>query len=120
MDAQRLGRAAEALHMALLQSNPPHPGADPVLRLFPAWPSDWNASFKLLARGAFVVSASWRGGRVEHLELESRAGARCVLRNPWRSAVTLRRDGRPSETLEGDRLEFETRPGETIALVPQS
>jgi hypothetical protein len=118
LDAQRLGRAAEALHMALLQSNPGRPGGDPVLRLFPAWPKEWDASFKLLARGAFVVSAASRAGRVERVELTSLAGARCRLRNPWTGVVTLRRDGARAETLDGALLEFDTRTGERIALSP--
>ncbi|HEV2448051.1 MAG TPA: glycoside hydrolase N-terminal domain-containing protein, partial [Candidatus Sulfopaludibacter sp.] len=54
LDAQRLGRAAEALQLALLQSNPPAPGRDPILHLFPAWPREWDAKFTLLARGAFL------------------------------------------------------------------
>src|SRR6266487_1912934 len=56
LDAQRLGRAAEALHLALLQSNPPVPGEDPVIEFFPAWPKEWDARFKLLARGGFLVT----------------------------------------------------------------
>lgn len=88
LDAQRLGRAAEALQLALLQSQPPAPGRDPVLHFFPAWPKDWNASFKLLARGGFVVTASMRAGRIEAIELESLAGARCRLRNAGRRAAS--------------------------------
>src|SRR6516165_12261454 len=64
LDAERLGRAAEALHLALLQSNPPAPGEDPVLHVFPAWPKDWNARFRLLARGAFLVSSAIEDGKV--------------------------------------------------------
>ncbi|HMJ61938.1 MAG TPA: hypothetical protein VK493_09260, partial [Bryobacteraceae bacterium] len=43
LDAQRLGRAAEALHLALLQSAPPGPGEESVIRLFAACPKEWNA-----------------------------------------------------------------------------
>lgn len=118
LDAQRLGRAAEALHLALLQSNPPAPGEDPVIHVFPAWPKEWNARFTLAARGAFLVSASMRNGRVERLEIVSQAGAPCKLRNPFAGDVTLQRDGRRSETLKGSLLEFTTRPGENIAIAP--
>jgi len=34
LDAERLGRAAEALHLALMQSAPPEPGADCVISVF--------------------------------------------------------------------------------------
>lgn len=118
LDAQRLGRAAEALHLALLQSSPPAPGGAPVIRVFPAWPKEWDASYRLLARGAFHVTSSMRGGRVGFVELESRAGGECRLRNPWgEGGVTLYRDGRKSESLGGALLRFPTRAGETVVAV---
>ena len=78
LDAQRLGRAAEALHLALLRSNPPGPGEDPVIEPFAAWPKEWTAKFKLAARGGFVIT-----GSAESLEIESLTGGECRLRNPW-------------------------------------
>src|SRR5262249_57641045 len=56
LDAQRLGRASEALQLALLQSNPPQPGAHPVIDLFPAWAKEWDAGFKMLGAGKFLVA----------------------------------------------------------------
>lgn len=121
LDAQRLGRAAEALHLALLQSAPPTPGADPVTRLFPAWPNEWDVSYRLLARGAFLVSAAMRGGKIEPVEIESLAGSECRLRNPWGDGeVRLYRDGRLAETLRGSLLRFSTRRGERIRIAPAS
>jgi hypothetical protein len=118
LDAQFLGRASEALHMALLQSNPPSPGKEPVLRLFPAWPMDWDASFKLAARGAFIVRASVKAGEVGRVTIHSQAGAWCRLRNPWGpgSAVTLRTNGAAAETIHGDLLELPTVAGDTLVL----
>jgi hypothetical protein len=118
LDAQRLGRASEALHLALLQSNPPAPGEDPILHLFPAWPKEWNADFMLLARGGFLVSSSIRDGRVAFVELESQAGAECRMRNPFEGPVTLYRDGKNSEGLEGSLVRFGTRKGERISALP--
>ncbi|HEV8145814.1 MAG TPA: hypothetical protein VGP79_05520 [Bryobacteraceae bacterium] len=118
LDAQRLGRAAEAMHLALLQSNPPAPGEDPILHVFPAWPKEWDARYTLLARGAFLVSSSMRAGRVEFVELESQADAECRLRNPFPGDVALHRDGKKSETLRGSLLQFTTRKGERIVVVP--
>jgi Glycosyl hydrolase family 95 catalytic domain len=118
LDAQRLGRAAEALHLALLQSAPPNPGGDPVIRVFPSWPREWNASYTLLARGAFLVTSSIESGRIGFVELESQAGGECRLRNPWgESEVTLFRDGKKSENLHGSLLRFPTRKGESIVVV---
>jgi hypothetical protein len=119
IDAQRLGRAAEAMHLALLQSNPPAPGEDPILHVFPAWPKEWNAQYTLAARGAFLVSSSMEGGRIEFVAVESQAGTGCRLRNPWGDGgVDLYRDGRKAETLTGSLLRFATRKGERIVAVP--
>ena len=119
LDAQRLGRAAEALQMALLQSNPPEPAGEPALRLFPALPDDWDVHFRLRARGGFLVAASRQKGRVVFLELESLAGAECRLHNPWgAAAVRLFRDGRRSERLVGPRLRIATGRGERILVLP--
>jgi Glycosyl hydrolase family 95 catalytic domain/Domain of unknown function (DUF5703)/Glycoside hydrolase family 95, C-terminal domain len=119
LDAERLGRAAEATNLALLQSFPPSPGEDPILRVFPAWPKEWDARFTLLARGAFLVSSSMRNGRVEFVEIESQAGAECRLRNPFKAAVTVYRDGRLAGTSNGDLLRLQTRQGERLILVAE-
>ncbi len=119
LDAQRLGRVAEALQLALLQSNPPEPGEEPVIHLFPAWPKDWTAHFRLRARGAFLVNASIANGRIDSVTIESQAGAPCVLRNPWGdAAVQLRREGKTT-ILRGGLLRFPTSPGERIVLIAQ-
>jgi len=116
LDAQRLGRAAEALHLALLQSAPPAPGEDPVLRLAPAWPAEWSADFQLLARGGFLVRASIRGGKPVHVELESRAGAPCRIVNPFGGPVDVYRNGRRSERVSGDLFRLATVKGEKLLL----
>jgi len=118
LDAQFLGRASQALHMALLQSNPPSPAKEPVLHLFPAWPKDWDASFKLATHGAFVVRGSVKAGQIGPVTVHSLAGARCRIRNPWGAGapVTVRRDGGAAETVRGDLLELPTRKGETLVL----
>ncbi|RPI14588.1 MAG: glycoside hydrolase, partial [Acidobacteriales bacterium] len=80
LDAQRLGRASEALHLALLQSFAPEPAGDPILHVFGAWPKEWDAEYKLLARGGFLVTSSMRAGQLEFVELQSMAGEQCRLR----------------------------------------
>ena len=117
---QRIGRAADALHAALCQSVPPRPGAAPVIRLFAAWPKDWDAAFTLLARGAFLVSSTRRDGRIPMVEIRSQAGSECRLVNPWGNVgVTLYRNGAEAEDLSGATLTFPTRKGETIVVVPR-
>lgn len=117
LHAEHLGRAAEALHRSLLQSNAPAPGEDPILHLFPAWPPQWEARYTLRARGGFTVTASMRNGSVEHAELESHAGAICRLRNPFPGGgVQLYRNGTRAEQLSGSLLTFETSRSERIIL----
>lgn len=117
LSAQHLGRAADALQQALLQSNPADPGEDPILHIFPAWPKTWDANYTLWARGGFIVKASIRGGTIDYLRIVSQAGARCRMRNPFSgSSTVLNRNGERAETLAGALLEFETTQGEQILL----
>jgi hypothetical protein len=117
LDAQRLGRAAEALQLALLQSAPGVPGGESIIRLFAAWPDEWDAQFTLRARGGFVVTASKRAGRVESVQLRSEAGSIARIRNPWgTAAVMISRNGKRWEHMNGPLLIFDTDIGELIEL----
>jgi hypothetical protein len=117
---QRLGRAADTLHNALCQSVPAAPGNEPVIHVFPAWPKEWDAAFTLLARGAFLVSSAYRGGKVPLVEIQSPLGGPCLLANPWgASDVTLYRNGKKAEDLAGEMLAFPTQKGETIVVTPR-
>ena len=82
LDAQRLGRAAEALHIALLQSAPTEPRGEPVIRLFAARPKDWNGSFQLLAQCGFLVQTRFGNGAVAQVQLRSLAGGGMPNREP--------------------------------------
>ena len=76
-------------------------GGESIIRLFPAWPDEWDAQFTLRARGGFVVTASKRGGRVESVQLRSEAGSVARVRNPWGTqAVTVSRNGKRSHAIE--------------------
>jgi hypothetical protein len=116
---QNLGRMIDALHYALINSSPPGPGKDPIIHLIPAWPDDWDADFKLLCRGNFLVTSSFRNGNVANLEIISQSGAECKLINPWQgSIIIIFRNGKKSEKLRGNMLTFNTKAGEKIDLIP--
>ncbi len=116
---QRLGRAADTLHTALCQDLPAGPGKDPVIRVFAAWPREWDAEFRLRCRGGFLVSSAIRGGRIGFVQVESELGRECRLRNPWGSGkATLFRNGQRAEVLTGSLLRFGTRKTEGIVIVP--
>lgn len=118
MDAERLGRALDAVQLALLQGVPAQPGGDPVLRVFPAWPAAWDAEYTLLARGGFLVTSAIRAGTVQFVEVRSRGGRECRLRNPWGEGVAvLYRNEQAGERLTGSPLEFAVSPEEAVVLV---
>ena len=118
---QRLGRTADALHRALCQSVPAGPGQEPVIRVFPAWPREWDAAYTLLVRGAFLVSCSMRNGQIEFVEIQPQVGGECRLRNPWsdQAMVTLYRNDIIWKEIRGPLLRFDTHKGQRIVLVPK-
>ena len=114
---QRLGRAAEALHYALCQSIPSKPGAEPVIHIFPAWPKDWDAHFKLLCRGGFLVSSSLKKGTIEFVEIRSQAGSVCRIRNPWPGKeIVLYRNNKRWKTSKDDLLFFSTKKDDQFEM----
>ena len=86
------------------------------LRLFPNWPAGRDAAFQdLRAVGAFLVSASFAGGNVRWVRVTAEVGGPLRVRNPWAGPVEVSRDG-AKETIEGEVLTIETRPGDVIVL----
>jgi len=89
-----------------------------VIRLFPNWPLDTNASFRdLRAVGAFLVCAQCENGRVGPVKIFSEAGADLVILNPWPGPVRIVRDQKAAVILEGSRLFLSTSQNETIHLL---
>lgn len=115
---EHLALLSMTLQEALLQSASPRPGEPEVMHLFPAWPKEWNASFRLLARGGFLVTTAIENGQIRFVELESRRGETCRLRNPWNKMSRFGEVGGPSHELNGDVLVFATRPGHRYRIVP--
>jgi hypothetical protein len=112
------GISGEAIQQALCQSVPPGPGKDPIIRVFSAWPRDWDAAYTLLTRGGFLVTSSMRKGQIEFIEFQSQLGGECRLRNPWeKSEVILYRDGKKWKKMDGSLLKFNTRKGDDIVVV---
>ena len=119
-----LGCIATSLQEGLIQSLSARPGQPEVITILPAWPRHWNAAFRLLTRGGFLVTTSYRDGQVEFVELQSRFGESCRIRNPWDGACQLIEmgdaDNGQSRTLAGDLLTFKTTKGQSFLLLPQS
>jgi len=91
-----------------------------ILRVFPVWPKNRDASFSnIRIEGAFLVSSELKNGEVQHLEIFSEKGKTCNLLNPWtdRTIVLIRPKG-VEESLQGNRLEIKTSVGEKILVKP--
>jgi hypothetical protein len=115
---EHLGNASLGLELALCQSIAPGPGEDPVIRVFPAWPREWDASFTLACRRGFLVTASMRGGVIELVRIRSQLGNDCRMRSPWPgqplrivNAQTGAQVPHRVDGAGGDCLVFETEKG---------
>jgi hypothetical protein len=91
-----------------------------LLRLFPVWPKNRNASFGTLrAVGAFLVSSEYKEGCVQYVLIESEKGRDCTMVNPWEGQkVSLCSSTGKARILTGDRFTFKTEANEKILLIP--
>ena len=65
------------------------------------------------------MSAEFKAGTVCGVRILSEKGRDCTLVNPWPGkTVTVERDGKPAETVQGDRFTVKTRSGECLTLTP--
>jgi alpha-L-fucosidase 2 len=82
-----------------------------MIRLFPAWPAERDASFyNLRTYGAFLVSASKKGDVVQNVKIVSEKGRTCTFENPWPGKTPLiTENGKPiSASVNGNEFTFQT------------
>lgn len=88
---------------------------DGAIRLFPAWPKGVGAQFeRFRAEGAFLVSASRKGGVVGDVEILSEKGAPCRIEPPWPEGVDVTESAGGKVALARDQhggIGFETKAG---------
>lgn len=90
ISAQRLGNAAAGLQAGLLQCNGGSTELDPIIQVFPAWDSNYNAEYMLWAKGGFKVTSRFEKGEIQFVEIESTMGGICRILNPWGDkAITI-------------------------------
>jgi len=93
-----------------------------VVRILPALSKGSRASFSgLRTQGGFLVSSEGTAGEIGAVKITSTAGGRLRIQSPWRTLQVLRRPS--GERLDADPdsggfLTFQTRPGETLELLP--
>jgi hypothetical protein len=113
---EHLGCITTALQEGLLQSVSPRPGEPEIIRVFSAWPKKWDASFRLLARGNFLVSSAIQNNHIQFVEIVSRNGGTCRLRNPWRGPCVMKTENGETKKVQGAVLCFETTPGQSYRI----
>jgi len=70
-----------------------------ILRVFPAWPKDQDASFtRLRAQGGLLITAEQKGGRVVNLQITSTVAGKVRWLSPWTNQV-LERDAKAGEII---------------------
>lgn len=115
---QGYGVFSHGLQEGLMQSIAPKPGMDSVIRIFPAWDINRDATFQLLAKGGFLVSSSAKNGAISFVAIDAQLGGTCRIRNPWPGhTITLYRNGTKAEDLTGSLISFSTSIGEDIRIV---
>lgn len=107
------------IHTTMLNSRPDSLTNQEPISIFNHWPRDWDAAFRLLARGGFIISSAQKGGTVPLVEIVSQRGGECRLANPWRQPVTVYRNAKKAEELVGQILVFQTAKGETVVMAPK-
>ena len=115
---EHLGCITMTLQEALLQSVSPHPGEPEIISVFPAWPKEWEASFRLLARGGFLVTSAFQERKVPFIEIESRLGEPCRLRNPWGRPCLIKEVHGAAQELDGSVLHFGTERDKRYRIWP--
>jgi len=107
--------AARCVQDMLLQSHD-------VIRIFPAVPSEWKEAVfdKLLAEGAFEVSASRKDGKTEFVHIRSLAGEPCHIKTDLEKPVRLTSNGPVKVKADAKGIiTLDLAKGEEAILIPE-
>ena len=116
---EHLGCITTALQEGLMQSISPRPAEPEMIRVAPAWPDEWDAAFRLLARGGFLVASVIEAGRPRFIEIEARLGGECRVRNPWGGKCAVMRRNELIVESDGDVIRFAAEKGARYLLLPE-
>ena len=118
MSAQRLGNCAAALQRALLQSGGGSAWLPGVINLFPAMPKEWNARFRLFAKGGFRVESSCIDGQIGETAIYSELGETLRIRCPFEKGMMVRVNGEKGVEVKnaGTLYEIATNKGDEIRI----
>jgi alpha-L-fucosidase 2 len=105
-----LGMLATALNEMCVQ------GYDGTLRVFPALPPGWAATFMLRTAGGFVVMAETEGKEVLWVAILSLTGETCRLQNPWQETARVGLGKTLVLRSDAPLLEFDTEHGNVYLI----
>ncbi|MDR1332118.1 MAG: hypothetical protein LBK07_08430 [Tannerella sp.] len=92
-------------------------GHQGVLRLFPVWNRDRDASFhQIRTEGAFLVSAKLQAGEIGDVTVFSEQGEELTLLNPWKGRGIKVKGPAGEQSYEGERIRIKTERGATYRL----
>jgi hypothetical protein len=93
-------------------------GHQGVVRLFPVWPRDRDASFhQIRVEGAFLVSAKLKNGEICDVTVFSEQGRELNLLNPWEGHKIKIKGSNGEYSYEGERIRIRTEKGESYRLI---
>lgn len=94
-------------------------GHQDIVRLFPVWPRDKDASFhRIRVEGAFLVSSELKNGKVNFLTIFSEKGRDLTLQNPWGDKKLEVKYGRDKRVVEGSYITMKTEAGKNYQFAP--
>ena len=79
-------------------------GLNGIVRFFPAWPADKDASFSnLRTEGGFLVSASMMKGEIKDIRIKSTSGGKLTFLNVFNTRPLVTINGRPVNLSENGK-----------------
>lgn len=94
-------------------------GHEGIIRLFPCWNKNSNASFEnLRADGAFLVSAKLENQKISSIKIKSLKGRKCTVEYPDIKCVIREADKAEIKfSKDGNTVSFETQPDTVYTLI---
>lgn len=91
-----------------------------ALELLPALPDEWNTgSFQgVRLRGGFELNMDWKEGEVDHVEILSKKGKRCIIKMSDKTRVTSEGKNVKVKQRKDGTLAFDTLPEKVYVLDP--
>jgi hypothetical protein len=93
-------------------------GHQGVVRLFPVWQREQDASFyNLRVEGAFLVSAELKNGKIQNVIIKSEQGRDLILLNPYEGQKIKIQNGNEEKIYEGEQIKIPTKAGEIYRVL---